>query len=173
MWLYKGGEFNSLYLLWFVIPPLDIITKTVQFFLKTMKSFTLSKAIGRDSFSIGAEMEDEDVAFDGADALDIIELIDENDDCGRSVYKTSWLFADGKETAVVAMFFAVNTVAVDDNSTNDKFSLSLSGGTLDNVGSMACNALAPVEFYFGTNFTFLWASSSLVYCLFGCVIWQM
>ena len=126
-------------------------------FLITKNSLTLSKAIGRESFSIGAETEDVDAAFDGTDALDIIELIDENDDCGRSVYKTSWLF--GKETAVVAIFAAVTTFAADETSTNDNFSLSLSGGilTLDNVGSIACDALAPVDFllsiYFGTNFS--------------------
>jgi hypothetical protein len=46
------------------------------------------------------------------------------------------------------MFVVVATVAADDISTNDKCSLSLSGGTLtlDDVGSMACDALAPVEF---------------------------
>lgn len=94
--------------------------------------------MGRDNFSIGAGTEDDDdAAFDGL--LEIIELIEENDDCGRSVYNTSWLFADGKETAVAVMFAAA---AVDDEaaSINNNFSLSLSGGTfifVDDVGSMA------------------------------------
>lgn len=102
-------------------------------------SLTLSNAIGLDSFSIGAETEDVDAAFDAADALDIIELIDEKDDWGRSVYKTSWLFADGIETAVVAILAVFAVCDADDTSINDKFSLSLSGGTLtlDDVGSMA------------------------------------
>lgn len=102
----------------------------------------MSKAIGRDNFSIGAETEEVDAAVDGIELLEITELMDENDDCGRSVYKTSWLFADGKETAVAVMVVdAVGAVAW----TNDKFSLSLSGGALtleDDVGSIARRALA-------------------------------
>jgi hypothetical protein len=52
---------------------------------KNRIKLTLSNAIGRESFSIGAETEDVDAACDGTDEFEITELIDENDDCGRSV----------------------------------------------------------------------------------------
>ena len=49
--------------------------------------FTLSKAIGRESFSIGAEEAEEDeeadAACDGCEATEPTEVVDEN--CGRSV----------------------------------------------------------------------------------------
>lgn len=46
---------------------------------------TLSKAIGLESFSMGAEPEDDDVdaVFDGCDVDEATDVVDEN--CGRSV----------------------------------------------------------------------------------------
>lgn len=45
---------------------------------------TLSKAIGLESFSMGAEAEEEvDAVFDGCDVDDATDVVDEN--CGRSV----------------------------------------------------------------------------------------
>jgi hypothetical protein len=58
---------------------------------KSENCHTLSKAIGRDNFSIGAETEElDDAVFDGIETVDAAELMDENDDAaGRSEYKTS------------------------------------------------------------------------------------
>lgn len=54
------------------------------------RELTLSKAIGRESFSIGAETEEaDDAEFDGAEVFEAAELMDANDDVGRSEYKTS------------------------------------------------------------------------------------
>lgn len=52
---------------------------------------TLSKAIGRDNFSMGAETEEVDVVACevGIEATDVVELSDVNDDVGRSEYNTS------------------------------------------------------------------------------------
>lgn len=55
------------------------------------REFTLSKAIGRDSFSMGAETEVDDVdgAFDSAETVEDAELMDVKDAVGRSEYNTS------------------------------------------------------------------------------------
>lgn len=52
---------------------------------------TLSNAIGRDSFSMGAdtEVDDDDAVFDGIETVEAAELMDENEDAGRSEYSTS------------------------------------------------------------------------------------
>lgn len=87
---------------------------------------TLSKAIGRDNFSMGAVTEElVDAVFDGIETVEAAELMEENDDAatGRSEYKTSWLFMDGWETATA--------VIVDgDGSITSELSRVLSGGTL-------------------------------------------
>lgn len=55
-----------------------------------IKWVTLSKAIGRDNFSIGAETEEpDDAVCDGIETVEAAELMDENDDAGRSEYNTS------------------------------------------------------------------------------------
>lgn len=99
-----------------------------------IKAGTLSKAIGRDNFSMGAEAEepDEDAA-DGIEADDdAAELTDENDDAGRSAYNTSWLLTDGSETAAAVM-------VDDEGSVASKLFRALSGGSLLlGGGSMAC-----------------------------------
>lgn len=91
------------------------------------KRRTLSKAIGRDNFSMGAETEDDaDDACDvvGIEAVDAAELRDVNDEVGRSEYKTSWLPTIGRETAAADM--------ADGGGVSDANELSraLSGGTL-------------------------------------------
>lgn len=92
---------------------------------------TLSKAIGRDNFSIGAVTEELDEAvFDGIETVEAAELMDENDDAaGRSEYKTSWLLTDGCETATAV-------IVVGNVSVTSELSRALSGGTLGG-GSMA------------------------------------
>lgn len=98
------------------------------------KAGTLSKAIGRDNFSIGAEAEEPDEdAVDGIEADDdAAVLMDENDDAGRSAYNTSWLLTDGSETAAAVM-------VDDEGSAASKLFRALSGGNLLlGGGSMAC-----------------------------------
>lgn len=102
---------------------------------------TLSKAMGRDNFSIGADIDeepDDEAVCDCTEALLVdFELMDEID-VGRS-YSTSWLLTDGSETAAAVM--------VDDcgGSTTNELSRALSGGTLGGVGSIDVLALrAPV-----------------------------
>lgn len=92
---------------------------------------TLSKAIGLESFSMGAEAEDDDevdAVFDGCDVDDATEVVEEN--CGRSEYRTSWLFADGRETAVAVMLVDATVASPVSINDDDKLSLSLSSGTL-------------------------------------------
>lgn len=53
-------------------------------FMKSLR--TLSNAIGLESFSMGAEAEDDDdvdAVFDGCDVDDATDVVEEN--CGRSV----------------------------------------------------------------------------------------
>lgn len=101
---------------------------------------TLSKAMGRDNFSIGADTDEEpdvDTVCDGTDALVEAELMDEND-VGRS-YSTSWLLTVGSETAAAVMVDGCG------GSTTNELSRALSGGTLGGVGSIDVLALrAPV-----------------------------
>lgn len=90
------------------------------------KRRTLSKAIGRDNFSMGAETEEVDVVACevGIEATDVVELSDVNDDVvGRSEYNTSWLLTDGRETAAAVMVDAGVSVA-------NELSRALSGGNL-------------------------------------------
>ncbi len=124
---------------------------------------TLSKAIGRESLSIGADDDDDeevDAVLDGCDMDEATDALEEN--CGLSVYKTSWLFADGRETAVAVIFDddTFDPSPPNDASTNDddKLSRSLLSGTLD-AGSIAQYALNfqitmifPSWIYFGTDF---------------------
>lgn len=110
--------------------------------------FTLSKAIGRDNFSIGAETEEPDeVVWDGIEAVEADEM-DEKDDAGRSEYNTSWLLLAGSETAT-----AVIADKDDDGSVvTNEISRALSGGSLLlGVGSMAL--WAPVMYLFWHQFS--------------------
>lgn len=75
-------------------------------FIEHEKAHTLSKAIGRDNFSMGAETEElDDAVCDGIEMVDAAELMDVKDDAaaGRSEYKTSWLLTDGWETATAVI----------------------------------------------------------------------
>jgi hypothetical protein len=96
---------------------------------------TLSKAIGRDNFSIVAATDEaDDPVVDGTETVEAAELMDVNDDVGRSEYNTSWLLVEGSETAAAAMADADG-----DGSIANEFLRALSGGTLllGGVGSMA------------------------------------
>jgi hypothetical protein len=95
--------------------------------------------MGRDNFSIGADIDeepDDEAVCDGTETLEeAAELMDEID-VGRS-YSTSWLLTDGSETAAAVM--------VCGESTTNELSRALSGGTLGGVGSIDVLALrAPV-----------------------------
>lgn len=104
---------------------------------------TLSKAIGRDNFSIGAETEEpDDAACDGIETFEVTELMDEYDDAGRSAYNTSWLLVVGSETAAADI--------VDDEGSVSEISRALSGGSLGG-GSMALSA--PVMYLFWHQFS--------------------
>lgn len=89
-----------------------------------MLKFTLSKAIGRDNFSIVAGTEEADDACDGIETVEAAEQMDEAEDViDRSAYSTSWLLTDGSETAAAVM--------LDDGSwAKEWWSRALSGGTL-------------------------------------------
>lgn len=94
--------------------------------------------MGRDNFSIGAETEEaDDAVCDGTEIVEAAELMDVNDDVGRSEYKTSW-FIEVSGLLTVGSETAAAVIVVDDDSTASEFSRALSGGTLmlGGVGSI-------------------------------------
>lgn len=111
--------------------------------------FTLSKAIGRDNFSIGAETEEpDDVVCDGIETVEAADEMDEKDDAGRSEYNTSWLLLSGSETATAV----IADDEGDDSVVTSKVSRALSGGSLLlGGGSMAL--WAPVMYLFWHQFS--------------------
>lgn len=115
--------------------------------------FTLSKAIGRDSFSIGAETDEpDDVVCDGIETVEAAELMDENDDAGRSEYNTSWLLEDGSETATAVIVDDEGSVACEVCRALSGGNLLLGGGSMAFWWLQWCN-------YFGTNFPNLFANT--------------
>lgn len=80
---------------------------------------------------MGADTEEDDAAVDGIDAVEAAELMDVNEDAGRSEYNTSWLLTGGSETAAAVILDVSFSIA-------SEWSRALSGGTLLlDGGSMA------------------------------------
>lgn len=78
---------------------------------------TLSKAIGRDNFSIGADVDDDD-EFDGIEMPDDMEVVAETVDGGRSEYNINWLLVadndDGNADTAAAVIDNADGATRDD-----------------------------------------------------------
>lgn len=78
---------------------------------------TLSKAIGRDNFSIGADVDDDD-EFDGIEMPDDMEVVAEIVDGGRSEYNINWLLVadndDGNADTAAAVIDNADGATRDD-----------------------------------------------------------
>jgi hypothetical protein len=123
--------------------------KAVHKKLKYKVTFTFSKAIGRDNFSMGADEEADDEC-DGMETVEAAELMDERDDVGRSEYNTSWLF-DGKETATAAIVNG-DDAAGDGSIIRELSRMALSGGSLLLGGGSMAQCLAQVMCLFWHQF---------------------